>query len=101
MKLLFPADLELITRKAGEQRLAALHAGKATASDIAAGLALGLLGAVAVTRYLATQLYGVSPTDGPTLLAAAAVLAAAGLAASYLPARRATRVDPMTALRTE
>jgi len=41
LKLLFPADVELITRKAGEQRLAALHAGKAAASDIAAGLALG------------------------------------------------------------
>ena len=41
LKLLFPADVELITRKAGEQRLAALHAGKATASDLAAGLALG------------------------------------------------------------
>jgi hypothetical protein len=41
LKLLFPADLELITRKAGEQRLAALHAGKATASDLAAGVALG------------------------------------------------------------
>jgi hypothetical protein len=49
LKLLFPADLELITRKAGEQRLAALHAGKATASDIAAGLALGQGVATAIT----------------------------------------------------
>ena len=83
---------------AGEIRtMVLLHSGRL----IAAGLALGVAGAVAVTRYLAAQLYGVSPTDVPTLLAAVAVLAAAGLAASYLPARRATRVDPMTALRTE
>ena len=68
---------------------------------IASGLVLGLLGAAAVTRYLETQLYGVSPTDVPTLLAAVAVLAAAGMAASYLPARRATRVDPMVALRAD
>ena len=68
---------------------------------IAAGLALGLIGAVAVTRYLGAQLYGVSATDVPTLLAAAAVLSAAGGVASYVPARRATRVDPMTALRAE
>ena len=68
---------------------------------LAVGVALGVLGAVASTRYLATQLYGVSPTDVPTLIGAVSVLAAAGLAASYLPARRATRVDPMVALRAE
>ena len=66
---------------------------------IAAGA--NLLGAAAVTRYLEMQLYGVSPTDVPTLLAAAVVLAATGMAASYLPARRATRVDPMIALRAD
>jgi putative ABC transport system permease protein len=68
---------------------------------IAIGLVLGLLGAIAVTRYLKTQLYGVTPTDVPTLAAVAIVLALAGLAASYIPARRATRVDPMAALRAE
>jgi predicted permease len=68
---------------------------------IVTGLALGLLGAMGVTRYLEAQLYEISPTDVPTLMAAAAVLVLAGLAASYVPARRATRVDPMTALRAE
>jgi putative ABC transport system permease protein len=68
---------------------------------IAVGVVFGLLGAAVVTRYLGTQLYGVSPTDVPTLLAAAVVLAATGMAASYLPARRATRVDPMIALRAD
>jgi len=67
----------------------------------AAGLVLGLAGARTLTRFLKAQLYGVSPTDLPTLLIAGAALVAAGLAASYIPARRATGVDPMTALRTE
>lgn len=66
-----------------------------------AGLATGLLLAVAVARLLSALLYGVSPIDPLVLTTAATVLAAALLLAAYLPTRRATRIDPTTALRHE
>ena len=65
------------------------------------GLAVGVAGALGAARLLAGSLYGVSATDPLTFLAMPALLALAALLASYLPARRATRVDPMTAIRTE
>jgi putative ABC transport system permease protein len=66
-----------------------------------AGLAIGLLAALAVTRFMASILYQVSPTDGATfLLISALLLVVAGLA-SYLPARRASSLDPTRALRYE
>jgi putative ABC transport system permease protein len=68
---------------------------------IAWGLAAGLLGAFGATRFLSAILYEVSPADPAALAAATAVLTAAALAAHWLPARRAARVDPMTALRGE
>jgi putative ABC transport system permease protein len=67
----------------------------------ALGVALGLILAVASTRVLASLLYGVSPVDPLSLAAVAALLVAVALGASYLPARRAARVDPMVALRAE
>ena len=66
-----------------------------------AGLVLGLVLAAAIARTLSSLLYGVSPIDPLVWTASAAVLAAALLLAAYLPTRRATRIDPTTALRHE
>jgi ABC-type antimicrobial peptide transport system permease subunit len=63
--------------------------------------AVGVLGALALTRALASLLYGVAPHDPTTLLASAGLLTLAAAAASWAPARRASRVDPLVALRTE
>lgn len=68
---------------------------------IAAGLAIGLLASFGLTRFLAGQLWRVSPTDPWTFTSVALLLIVAGLAASYLPAHRATQVDPLVALRYE
>ena len=72
-----------------------------TVGLLGSGLAAGVVGALVLTRLLQKLLYGVGPRDLGTLAAAAAVLAAVGLAATLLPARRAVRVDPMVALRSE
>ena len=65
----------------------------------AIGIVLGTLGALAVTRVLSNLLYGVSARDVPTLVAVLPVLAGVAALASYLPARRAVRIDPLAALR--
>jgi putative ABC transport system permease protein len=65
------------------------------------GLAAGLAGAWLVSRVLASQLYGISAQDPGTYLAVAVLLGMVALAATWLPARRATRVDPMISLRSE
>jgi putative ABC transport system permease protein len=68
---------------------------------IVVGAVIGLAGSFGVTRVISNQVWGVSPHDPLTLVAVVSVMLLAGLAACYVPARRATRVDPMMALRYE
>ena len=65
------------------------------------GLAFGWAGAWALTRYLASLLFHVKPGDPVTLVSGSLVASAAAAIASYLPARRAAELDPITALREE
>jgi predicted permease len=68
---------------------------------IALGIGFGILGALGLTRFVAALLYGVTPNDAATLAAAAMALGLAGSLACYVPARRATRLDPIAVLRAE
>jgi putative ABC transport system permease protein len=68
---------------------------------VSVGIATGLLVAAMVTRLLGRMLVGVHPLDPVTLATASAFLALIALVACYLPARRATRIDPLVALRYE
>jgi len=65
------------------------------------GAILGLVGSCALMRLLTSQLYDIKPGDPLTLICAALLMLAIAMAASYIPARRATRVDPLIALRHE
>jgi len=65
------------------------------------GMAIGLAGALGATRVLSSLLFGVRPTDLVTFAGVSTLLAAVALLASYIPARLATKVDPMVALRYE
>ncbi len=78
-------------------RMVLLQAGRM----VVAGLAVGLVAAIALTRLMSTMLFGVSPMDPVTLLGVTVVLALVALLACYWPARRATLVDPTVALRYE
>jgi ABC-type antimicrobial peptide transport system permease subunit len=68
---------------------------------IAIGAALGVAAALALSRFMGSLMYGVSATDPATIIAAALVLSAVGLLASYVPGRRAAKVDPAASLRAE
>jgi putative ABC transport system permease protein len=65
------------------------------------GIGLGLLGSLALTRVLSAMLFGVRPTDPLTFMSVSVLLTVVALLASYIPARRATQVDPLVALRHE
>jgi putative ABC transport system permease protein len=66
-----------------------------------AGLLIGLAGSFALTRLIASMLFGIEPTDPVTFGAVSAILLGIGLVASWLPARRATKIDPIAALRSD
>jgi len=71
------------------------------ATLVGLGIVLGILGSLTLTRFVAALLFGVTPTDAATLATVAVGLALVGSLACYLPARRATRLDPMSVLRSE
>jgi ABC-type antimicrobial peptide transport system permease subunit len=96
------------TREIGIRMALGAQAGNVVRSVVGRGVALALIGAavgtaasLGFTRYLGSMLYGVQPSDPLTLIGVAALLLAVALAACYVPARRATRVDPLVALRYE
>ena len=74
---------------------------RSAASLTVAGIALGLAGAAAGTRLIQGMLFGITPLDPQTFIAVSVLFGLVATIASYLPARRATCVDPMVALRSE
>jgi hypothetical protein len=94
----------LIRHSDGSRRLkdtSALRVARQNIRLIAWGLAIGLVAAFELTRLMANLLYGVGSGDPLTLMPRATILSVAALPASYIPARRASKVDPMVALRYE
>jgi putative ABC transport system permease protein len=72
-----------------------------SSAALAAGVAVGLTGAIVLARFIVNLLYGVSAGEPLAFIATALLLVAIGLLASYIPARRAAKVDPLVALRHE
>ena len=68
---------------------------------VAVGIVIGIAASLGAGRLVTSQLFGLSPTDGATMISAVLMMLAVSAAAGYLPARRATRVDPSVALRNE
>jgi ABC-type antimicrobial peptide transport system permease subunit len=67
----------------------------------AAGIALGVAGALATTRTLSGMLYAITPLDLPTFVAVTVVFAGTTMAAAWIPANRATKIDPLLAIRND
>ena len=86
-----------IARRAEVLSMVLSQAGKL----VIAGVALGLVAALLASRLLQSQLFEITPTDATTYLAVAAGLILVSMVASWIPARRASRIDPMTALRQD
>jgi ABC-type antimicrobial peptide transport system permease subunit len=93
--------LALGARPGGVERLVLRQGMVLVAAGIAAGLAAALAAGAVLSRVVAAVLYETAAFDLLTFAATAAVVAAAGIAACWIPARRATRIDPMVALRAE
>jgi putative ABC transport system permease protein len=100
--------VELRTREIGVRMALGAQAGQVLqmilsqgAWLVGSGLLLGVIGALALRRVLASVLFGVAPTDPAIFATVLLVLSVVGLLACYLPAHRATRVDPLVALRQE
>ena len=74
---------------------------KGSLAVVAIGVVIGVAGAIGAGRFLSSLLFGVPPYDGVILTIAAVALFSTGLLANWLPARRASRVDPMVSLRTD
>jgi ABC-type antimicrobial peptide transport system permease subunit len=89
--------LSLGARPDDISRLLVGQIGRATA----VGAVAGLLGAVLLSRFLQTLLFGIAPTDPVTLVVACLMLVALSLLAAWIPARRASHMDPLAALRAE
>src|SRR6185437_14008771 len=68
---------------------------------VAAGIVIGIPAALLLSRLTASLLYGIRPADPASIVAAIAIMLASAIAAAYFPARRASRIDPMQALRCE
>jgi ABC-type antimicrobial peptide transport system permease subunit len=85
---------------AGSRDVIRLVLGQSVAVTLA-GIALGLAGAAAVTRYLEGLLFGLTPLDPATFAGVSLLFIAISIVAALVPARRATRVDPVVALRAE
>jgi ABC-type antimicrobial peptide transport system permease subunit len=97
----FGAEIGIRIALGGQTRHLVLLVLAHGARPVAAGLATGIVGALVVSRLLEKLLFGVRPTDGPTMIGVVATIGLVAIAACAGPVRRATRVDPVVALRLD